>query len=162
MSVDSLRAQLYDSYKNRAMVYHAIYEELRLELGDMRAEELLSQAIYHRGEQRGREQYAPFGPNDLAGLKAAFLAGLPDDGMMFRPKILRDDAKGLDIQFQACPLREAWQEAGLPDDDVAALCRIASQVDEGSFAAAGFGFSVDTWRPGGDGCCCLHIRPGIQ
>ena len=26
--------------------------------------------------------------------------------------------------------------------------------------SAGFTFSADTWQPGRDGCCHLHIRPG--
>ncbi len=162
MSEDQLRAQLYDSFKNRAMIYYAIFEELRAELGDVRAEEILSRAIFRRGEERGREKYAQFAPDDLAGLKTAFLNGLADDGKMFQPEIVHSDAKGLDIKFHACPLREAWQQAGLPDEDVATLCRIAAQVDDGTFGAAGFGFSADTWQPGGEGCCFLHIRPGIR
>jgi hypothetical protein len=162
MSEERLRTELYDSFKHRAMIYHAIFEELREELGDDRAEELLSRAIYRRGEQRGRETFARFAPADLPGLKAAFLAGVADDGKMFLPEVLRDDADGLDIKFHACPLRDAWQQAGLPAEDVATLCRIASQIDDGMFAAAGFQFSADTWRPGGEGCCRLHIRPGKQ
>ena len=160
MADERLRAELYDAFKHRALIYQAIFEELREELGDDRAEELLSRAIYRRGEQQGREKFARFAPSDLAGLKAAFWAGLADDGNMFRPEILRDDAEGLDIKFHACPLRDAWQEAGLPEADVAALCRIAAQIDDGTFEAAGFQFSADTWQPGGEGCCCLHIRPG--
>jgi hypothetical protein len=160
MSEEQLRSQLYDSFKNRAMMYYLIFDELRAELGADRAEELLSRAIYRRGELWGQEKYAQFAPKDLAGLKAAFLGGLADDGKMFRPEIVRSDAKGLDIKFHACPLREAWLEAGLPDEDVATLCRIASQVDDGLFEAAGFEFSADTWQPSGEGCCYLHIRPG--
>jgi len=160
MSEESLRAQLYDSYKNRAMIYYLIYDELRAEFGDNRAEDLLSRAIHRRGELLGQEKFARFAPKDLAGLKTAFLDGVADGGRMFQPEVERSDAKGLDIKFQACPLRDAWIEAGLPDEDVAALCRIASQIDEGMFAAAGFGFSADTWQPGDKGCCRLHIQPG--
>ncbi len=160
MSEELLRSQLYESFKNRALIYHLIFDELREELGQDRAEEILSRAIYRRGQQRGREQFARFAPDDLAGLKAAFLEGLADEGRMFQPEVLRDDAGGLDIQFRACPLRDAWQQAGLPDEDVAVLCRIASQIDEGTFEAAGFRFSIDTWRPDGQGCCHLHVRPG--
>jgi hypothetical protein len=162
MSEEQLRSQLYDSFKNRAMIYHLIFDELREDLGADRAEELLSRAIYRRGELQGRAKFARFAPNDLAGLKTAFLGGIADDGRMFQPEIVRSDAEGLDIKFRACPLREAWLEAELPDEDVATLCRIASQIDDGTFAAAGFAFSADTWQPGGDGCCCLHIRPGAQ
>ena len=160
MSEEQLRSQLYDSFKNRAMIYYLIFDELRAELGNDRAEELLSRAIYRRGELQGQEKYAQFAPDNLTGLKAAFLGGMADDGRMFQPEIVRSDAEGLDIKFHACPLRDAWLEAGLPDEDVATLCRIASQIDDGMFEAAGFRFSADTWQPGGEGCCYLHIRPG--
>jgi hypothetical protein len=160
MSEEQLRGQLYDSFKNRAMIYYLIYDELRTELGAARAEELLGRAIRRRGEAGGRKKYARFAPDDLAGLKAAFLGGIADDGRMFQPEIVRDDAQGLDVKFHACPLRDAWLEAGLPDEDAAALCRIAARIDYGTFEGAGFKFSADTWQPGGEGCCYLHIRPG--
>jgi hypothetical protein len=160
MSEEQLRTQLYDSFKNRALIYYLIYDELRAELGADRAEELLSRAIYRRGELCGQEKYARFAPHDLSGLKAAFLGGIPDDGKMFQPEIVRSDAEALDITFHACPLRDAWVEAGLPEEDVATLCRIAAQIDDGTFAAAGFQFNADTWQPGGENCCHLHIRPG--
>jgi hypothetical protein len=160
MSEEQLRAQLYDSFKNRAMIYYLIFDESREELGPDRAEELLGRAIYRRGELKGREKFARFAPNDMAGLKTAFLGGIADDGNMFQPEVVRGDAQGLDVKFHACPLRDAWIEAGLPDDDVATLCRIAAQIDDGTFEAAGFHFTADTWQPGGEGCCYLHIRPG--
>jgi hypothetical protein len=159
MSEEQLRKELYDSFKNRAMIYYAVFDELREEFGADRAEELLSRAIYRRGQTKGREKFARFGPNDLAGLKAEFLGGVADEGRMFQPEVIRDDPAGLDIKFRACPLRDAWIEAGLPEEDVATLCRIASQVDDGTFEAAGFGFTADTWQPGGENCCYLHIRP---
>jgi hypothetical protein len=160
MSEEQLRRQLYDSFKNRAMIYYLIYDELRKELGAERAEQLLSRAIFRRGEANGREKFAKFAPDDLAGLRAAFLGGIADDGRMFRPEVLRSDANGLDVKFHACPLRDAWIEAALTDEDAAAMCRIASQVDYGTFIGAGFAFTADCWRPGGEGCCYLHIRPG--
>ena len=142
------------------MIYYLIFDELREELGPDRAEELLSRAIYRRGELQGREKYSPFAPNDLAGLETAFLAGIADDGRMFQPEILRSGAEGLDIKFHACPLKEAWLEAGLSEAKVAKLCHIAGVVDNGTFEAAGFAFSAETWRPGDEGCCFLHVRPG--
>ena len=57
---------------------------------------------------------------------------------MFQPEVLRSDAESLDIKFHACPLREAWQESGLSDAEVATLCRIAARIDNGTFEAAGF------------------------
>lgn len=157
---DDLRSQLYDSFKNRAILYWMIYDELRREIGADKAEQVMVRAIYRRGQQKGREKYPRFAPKDLAGLKEAFLGGIPDQGRMFQPEIERADAEGLDIKFHGCPLRDAWQEIGLADEEVATMCRIAARVDNGTFEGAGFRFSADTWQPGGEGCCRLQIRPG--
>ncbi len=158
MSDEVLRQQLYESFKNRALIYQLIFDELRRELGEQKAEELMARAIYRRGTQKGAK-YARYAPGDLEGLCEAFVGGLPDEGRMFQPEVLRCDAQALDIKFHRCPLREAWQEVGLPDSEVAVLCRIAARVDNGTFESAGFRFWADTWQPGGDGCCQLHIRP---
>ncbi len=53
MSEEFLRSQLYESFKNRALIYHLIFDELREELGQDRAEEILSRAIYRRGNSGG-------------------------------------------------------------------------------------------------------------
>jgi hypothetical protein len=161
MSEQALRDQLYDSFKNRALIYWLMFDELRQELGAEKAESLMKQAIYRRGAQKG-PKYARYAPANLEGLKQAFVDGLPDDGRMFQPEVQRCDAGGLDIKFHGCPLKQAWQEAGLPDEEVATLCRIAARIDNGTFESAGFRFSADTWQPGGEGCCYLHIRPGTS
>ena len=96
---------------------------------------------------------------DMEGLKEAFVGGIPDDGAMFKPEVERCDAEGLDIKFHGCPLRDAWMEMGLPEEEVATICRIAARIDNGTFEGAGFEFTADTWQPGDDGCCYLHIRP---
>ena len=62
--------------------------------------------------------------------------------------------------INSCPLKQAWLDAGLAEEEVAALCRVAAQVDSGLFEAAGFRFHAETYRPGGEGCCFLHVRPG--
>ena len=159
MSEQDLRNSLYGSFKNRAMMYYHIFDEMRKEIGEEKAAEIITRGIYKRGLEIG-QQFAAYGPSDMNGLKDAFLGFVPDDGKMFQPELLRCDAEGIDIQFHRCPLKEAWQEAGLSDDEVAKMCKIAARVDNGTFEGAGFKFSADTWRPGGDGCCRLHIRPG--
>lgn len=160
MSVeDRLREQLYGAFRHRALLYRAIFEELRGELGEARAAELMKRAIYRRGTEIGRA-FAKYAPADLLGLKEAFLAGIPDGGRMFAPEVVRADAGGVDIKFHRCPLKEAWLEAGVGERDLALLCHIAGRVDNGTFEAAGFEFAADTWTPGGEGCCFLHLRPG--
>jgi hypothetical protein len=160
VSEQQLRHELIESFKHRAMLYYTIFDEMRKELGAEKAEAIMSRAIYRRGAEKGRQKYACFAPQDLAGLKEAFMGGHADGGRMFEPEVLRSDAEALDIKHHQCPLKNAWLEAGLPDEEVATLCRIAARVDDGTFEAAGFRFAADTWQPGGDGCCVLHIRPG--
>ena len=153
-----LRGELYAAFKNRALMYWHIFDELRRALGEPQATGLLSRAIEARGREIGR-QFARYAPADLAGLRDAFVGFVPDQGRMFAPRVERCDAGELDITLQRCPLKDAWFEAGVSPADIAALCRIAGRVDNGTFEAAGFEFSADTWQPGHDGCCHLHIRP---
>ena len=86
MLEETLRLQLYDSYKNRAMIYYLIYDELRAEFGPKRAEEILGRAIYRRGAEKGREKYSQYAPKDLPGLQKAFLGGLPTRGGCSSPR----------------------------------------------------------------------------
>jgi hypothetical protein len=158
MSEDTLRANLRAQFENRAMIYHLIFDELRKEVGEEKAAEIMGRAIRRRGAQTtGLDGYAPA---DLSGLCEAFVGASPDGGSLFEPEVLRCDAEALDLKFRRCPLKEAWQQAGLPEEDVAKLCAIAAQVDYGTFEAAGFEFFADTYKPGGEGCCFLHVRPG--
>jgi len=157
VSEDKLRQQVSDAFKNRAILYFLIFDELRKDLGEERAEEIMKRAIYRRGVQKG-EKYKPYAPGNFEGLRDAFVSGIPDDGRLFDPNVLRCDPDGLDVNLENCPLKEAWEEIGLGDDDRVTMCRIAGEIDKGTFEAAGFDFEPDTWQPGRSGCCHLHIR----
>jgi len=158
MSAD-FRKDLVAQMKNRALIYLEMYDVLAEELGEPRAEALLTKAIYRRGRSAGAA-LAKFGPADLAGLRAAFLAGVPGGEELFQPDVRRDDGERLEIQLRGCPLKDAWREAGLPEQKVETLCRIAGAVDKGLFEGAGFKFENRTWAPGAEGCCFLSIRRG--
>ena len=157
MSEDKLRQQVSDAFKNRAILYFLIFDELRKELGEERAEEIMKRAIYRRGVQKG-EKYKPYAPADFEGLRDAFVSGVPDDGRLFDPNVLRCDSDGLDVNLENCPLKEAWEEIELGEEDRITMCRIAGEIDKGTFETAGFDFEPDTWQPGRTGCCHLHIR----
>ena len=148
---------MLDSFKNRAMIYSLLLEELSAEWGEEKALEVMGRAIRRRGEQVGRK-FAVFAPDDLTGLRDAFLGGIPDQGRLFEPEVLKQTDQELVIKFHRCPLKEAWLEAGMAQEEVAKLCEMAAQVDVGTFEGAGFGFHADTYQPGGDGCCRLNIR----
>jgi len=159
MSEKTLRRELYAAFRNRAMMYYHIYKKLTEEVGEEKATEIMKQSIYRRGVEIGKP-YKRYAPKDLDGLREAFMGNVPDGGSMFQPEVLRCDDTRLDIKLHQCPLKDAWQEAGLTDDEIAHLCHIAAAVDDGTFEGAGFSFSADTWKPGQEGCCLLKIRPG--
>ena len=157
MSEETLRRQLYESYKNRARIYHLIFEELRKELGAEQAEAVLKRAIYRRGVEIGTAKYAAFAPDDLAGLKAAFLDGIPDAGRMFQPEVLR-----------ATPTR--WTSSSTPARSARrGKSRACRRPRSPHFVALPRGsttarlkrrFPVPRPTPGSPAarCCRLHIR----
>jgi hypothetical protein len=153
------RKHLVGQMKNRALIYMEMYDVLAEEFGAQKAEALLAKAIYQRGRKMGAA-FAKFAPADLAGLRNAFLASVPGGDAIFQPEVLKSDADSLEIQLHGCPLKDAWREAGLPEEKVETLCRIAGAVDKGLFEGAGFAFENRTWAPGAKGCCFLSIRKG--
>jgi hypothetical protein len=153
------RRDLVAQMKNRALIYKETYEVLAEELGAAKAEELLTRAIYRRGRAMGAG-FSKFAPADLGGLCTSFLASVPGGGDIFQPEVLKKEAAALEIQLHGCPLKDAWREAGLPEEKVATLCRIAGAVDKGLFEGAGFRIENRTWTPGAQGCCFLRILRG--
>lgn len=151
--------QLRDAFKSRAMVYAAMYDAIAETHGPDEAKAICKRAIYRRGEAIGH-LFAQHAPADLEGLKKTFLEFIPQGPHMFAPEVVRCDAEELEIQFHRCPLKEAWQAAGMSDADIERLCDIAGIVDYGTFEKAGFRIVSDTWKPGREGCCRLHIKPG--
>ena len=156
---DQDRRDLVAQMKNRALVYMEMYDVLVEDLGEKKAEELLTRAIYNRGKAMGRN-FAKYGPTDLDGLQKAFLASVPGGEAIFKPQVLKQGGAELEIQLHGCPLKDAWREAGLTEKKVETLCRIAGAVDKGLFEGAGFKFANRTWKPGAAGCCFLHIERG--
>ena len=158
MSDQDLR-DLVAQMKNRALVYMEMYDVLVEDLGEQKAEALLTKAIYRRGKAMGKS-FARFGPADLEGLQKAFLGSVPGGDAIFKPQVLKQGGAELEIQLHGCPLKDAWREAGLAEKKVETLCRIAGAVDKGLFEGAGFKFKNRTWAPGAEGCCFLHIERG--
>jgi hypothetical protein len=78
------RRDLVAQMKNHALVYMEMYDVLAAELGEQKAEALLTRAIYRRGRSMGKS-FAKYGPADLEGLQKAFLAFVPGGEAIFKP-----------------------------------------------------------------------------
>ncbi|MDR3440960.1 L-2-amino-thiazoline-4-carboxylic acid hydrolase [Telmatospirillum sp.] len=159
MTDEKWRELLINAIKSRAMFYYAFYKEFSAEIGPEKTAEIMKRATYKRGLEIGKH-FAEYAPGDMEGLKDSFLEFMPDPKATFNPKLDRCDSEGLDIQLQSCPLKDAWKEAGLSDEEITIMASIAGHVDNGTFEGAGFDFHAETWKPGHKGCCQLHIRPG--
>ena len=153
---DLLRQELESSFRNRADLYRLMHAELVAELGEQRGVALMERII----EKRGREVGVFFkakGPGALA-VGEAFLAVSPDQGRMY-PTDVQRHADGIDFRVKRCPLKDAWNEAGLDAATTARLCRIAGAFDKGLFEAAGVAFRNETWSAQrGGGCCHIMLR----
>ncbi|MBM3532780.1 MAG: hypothetical protein FJX60_07075 [Alphaproteobacteria bacterium] len=152
-----LERELKDAFKNRALIYWEIYDELRRELGPEKAGALLARAIERRGKAAGDALFRGM-PADPVKIGERFLAVSPANGRLFPTDVRRDDKGGIHIQVTVCPLKEAWEEAKLPAADMATICKIAGHFDNGVFVGRGVKFSAETWTEGKSGCCCLHLE----
>lgn len=153
------RALLQRAFAMRAVAYGHMFDVMRERLGTEQALAIGMEATRRMGAEMGKA-FAKYGPADLEGLKDAFLGGIIDGEVMFKPQVVQCDDSELRIHFHDCPLKKAWVEAGRSDDDVALLCKMAGAIDGGLFNGAGFTFAGETWRPGDEGCCRLRVLPG--
>jgi hypothetical protein len=155
VTFDDLRRAL----AQRATAYAHFFDVLRERFGTATALEIGREATGRMGSGLGAG-FAHLAPDDLQGLKDAFLGGLGPAVAFFQPELQQCDAAELRIQFHACPLKEQWEAMRRTPEDVALLCSFAGAIDTKLFECAGFTFAGETWQPGRTGCCLLKIRPG--
>lgn len=151
-----LQRALKDAYMSRGQLYVSFYRAIEKRYGGEIATAILKEAIYEWGAGLAGG-VAPCAPANFDRLNDVFFNS-PDGGEMFQPRIGDPSHQGVDAHFLACPLKEAWIAAGLSDDDIAMFCDIASSADYGTLEAAGFAISIETWKPGREGCCSLKVR----
>ena len=154
--IEMLSRELDAAFRNRADLYRLFLDELETAVGLAEAEALMTRAIAKRGREVASSAFAGFGANDARAIGEAFLAASPDGGRMYPTEVERGDTH-IAFRVKRCPLKDAWVEAGVGEERLTVLCRIAGAFDRGLFEATGVRFENITWRPGhGSGCC--HIR----
>ena len=160
MTTHGLQNALHDANKERALIYLDIFREIRHRHGEQEAIDILRAAIETRGRAFGKSLKS-FAPRNFRGLCDAF-AYVPDGGVMFDPQEVRCDAESLELKMRKCPLKEAWQSAGVTERELSLLLYCASAMDVGTMDEAGFELKIRTWQPGEDGCCSLKITERIK
>ncbi|TIX45689.1 MAG: hypothetical protein E5V36_04810, partial [Mesorhizobium sp.] len=148
---------LESAFRNRADLYRLFLNELTAELGAEKAEAIMIRIIEQRGKEVAAVAFADFGPNDAPAIGEAFLAVSPDGGRIYPTDVERGPDR-IAFKVRRCPLKDAWVEAGVGDEKLAKLCRIAGAFDRGLFEATGVRFDNVTWTPGhGSGCCHIAL-----
>ena len=153
----ALSRELDAAFRNRADLYRLIYEEVEAEHGPDAAEDILTRAVERRGKEVAAAAFSSFGPNQARAIGEAFLAVSPDGGKMYPTDVERGE-RHIAFRVKRCPLKDAWAGAGVGEERLTTLCRIAGAFDRGLFEATGVRFDNITWTPGhGSGCCHIAL-----
>jgi hypothetical protein len=157
-SEDTLRRELAEAFAARAHLYRLILDVMGERHGKAEAEAVLIEVCRRRGAEVAERLFSGVPPEPEA-IARRFLAVSPDGGDLY-PHDTSTTGDSVTIAVSSCPLKAAWQGAGLPPERVAALCRIAGAFDRGLFEAAGVSFDNSTWTESrGGGCCCITLSP---
>lgn len=156
MDAETLHRALEDANRQRARLYFEFFRAAEKRVGRDQTITILREAIRAWGAALG-DGLRCHAPDNFAGLVEDF-AGSPDGGKMFDPDSRNEGDGRLRLHMRRCPLKNAWVEAGLADGEIALMCSIAAEADYGTMERAGFAVDIETWTPGHDGCCVLHVR----
>jgi hypothetical protein len=155
--IETLGRELDGAFRNRADLYRLFLDELESTLGPEDAEALMTRVIETRGREVAAAAFAGFGAEDAPAIGEAFLAVSPNNGTMYPTDVERRE-DGITFKVRRCPLKDAWVEAGVSEERLTTLCRIAGAFDRGLFEATGVRFDNTTWHPGhGSGCCHISL-----
>jgi hypothetical protein len=142
--------------KARAKAYYYIFEEFASELGEKKAKEIFSRAIYKFGIEKSKN----FSDNSKESPKKfseAFVSN-PISNEVFKQKSIEGDSNHAKVEMKNCPLVEMWKEMGLSKEKISTLCDIAYMVDFGKTESAGFNLKFQSRIADGDDCCLLEIK----
>lgn len=142
--------------KLRAKAYYYIFEEFANELGEKKAKEIFSKAIYKFGEDKSK-QFSDNSKQSPKNFGEEFVSN-PISNKVFKQKFLEGNNNQAKIKMENCPLVEMWKEMGLSKKKISTLCDIAHMVDFGKTESAGFELKFNTRIADGDDCCLLEIQ----
>ena len=158
--LEQARAETRASFENRALMYAYIYDELEAEIGQERAVDVMKRAIFRRGLEVGRRYKAAAQAGDLDEVGRLFIEGSPSEGALFEPAVDEAPQGGRTVlRMTACPLADAWKDAGYGAEKIDLLCDIAAAVDEGTFEGAGLDLKfLDRKACAGSDRCLLELK----
>ncbi len=155
-----LYPDLYDAIKARGFLYFLTFRELKSRYGEAEAIGIMRSVSRAQGVAAGRAM-AHCAPRDFEALAACWVMA-PGKGAIFQPEVRKLDATGIEVKMMACPIKDAWVEAGCDDQEICTLLHCASAYDQAALETAGFHCDLRLWSPGQDGCCLTKIKERPQ
>jgi len=155
--IDSKKA-VKDAIKGRAIFYLHMYRTLEQEFGPERSRELMRKAIYRWGQEKASNcpAEASIDPRIMA---EEFIKGGQSTLMIFGNEIVEAEHAGAILRLNACPLVEAWKEAGLEPPEIALMCDMAYAVDFGKYEGLGYTLEFPCRISTGGDYCQLNLNP---
>ena len=114
VTVETLRGELEEAFRNRAHLYRLLLEELEAELGPERAEARAGARRSSGAAARWRRACSPDLPADPHGDRRRASSSVSPDGGRLYPHDAECRDGAMAIRVHRCPLKEAWCEARLP------------------------------------------------
>ena len=158
MNLEESKQQTRSAFANRAMLYFYLFDEMRKAFGTERAKDVFTRAVRRRGEDVGAKYAQAAEAGDFDAIARRFVADSPCEGELFEPAVLDVDADGCTLTMSSCPLVDAWREAGLDDEEVALMCRLAAEIDFATFESVGLTLDMDEKIGEGARACKLVLR----
>lgn len=154
MSDEQWLEEVRAAHVKRAEFYYRMFCELRDEFGEPKAIEVMGRACRKIGQRQGRETYAPkmseqtaqafceqFCGKGSVGVKLFEIARGPEEGAVAHAFLGR------------CALVDGWRRLGVSDNDIAAMCKAAREVDFGKLDEVGLqGEFTELLSEGGEKC----------
>ncbi len=147
---DTLTNEVRKAIEHRATWMGLIYDEARKRGEDVSS--IIRSAITRCGNIAGAGHFSLMeNKDDVSEFHSYFLNGLLEN--IFEMKYKEISKSVLDIEFNYCPLVEAWKKLGFDDETVDHLCDCAMDGDRGIAESCNFEFTLGKTIAKGDSVC---------
>jgi hypothetical protein len=142
--------------KMRAKAYYYIFKEFSDELGEKKAKEIFSRAIYKFGIDKSKV-FSADSKKSAKNFGEEFVSN-PMSNKVFKQKFLEGNEEYARVEMKNCPLVDMWKEMGLSKEEISTMCDIAHMVDFGKTESAGFKLKFSSRIADSEDCCILEIK----
>ena len=142
----------------RATFIYRVFQEMRTELGEEKALNMIGKACRQMGlakRERYRAQLTDDRPGTFCDL---FCNHSPVARKLFEMEVGPDEEKTASAFLNRCTLLDGWRKLNVPPDDLEKLCRATREIDYGTIEGAGFTGEFTELMSRGDARCHLIVE----